>query len=213
MHEWLSIHFLHHLQPTMDDYELSFTISSPGKSTAFMEFSPNGRVLAVGDQDSSRLYILDRLTGFRSTISGGTLAKPTALVWETSKTFYVGLSDGVFIHCRVDLSGRRLVGVSANSFPGPFPVTAIALDAESKTMVLSVGPDVFALRRIRTASTYYSLKNQGSKLTLHEVNSMSLALSRTVSILKGTPGAQLRFQDPSVSLLTTCLLSPFAARI
>jgi hypothetical protein len=214
MRKWLSIRFSYHTQLAMDRYELTFTIFSPGKSTAFMEFSPTGRFLAVGDQDSSHFYILDRLAGFHSKISATTPAKPTALVWETSTTFYVGLIDGRFIYYRMDLGGSKLVNVTVNNFfHGSFPMTAIALDAESKTLALSVGPDVFVLRRIRAASAFYSLMNRSGKLTLLQVNSTSLQTSQTASISKKTPGAQLlRFQDPSVSLLTR-LLSPFAARI
>ena len=142
----------------MDCYELSFTVSSPGKSIVFMEFSPNGRFLAVGDQVSSSLYILDRLAGFHQKISATTSAKPTALVWETSTTFYVGLGDGRFIHYKIDIGGNRLVKGAANGlFYGGFPVTAIALDVESKTLVLSVGPDVFAFRRVCATSEFYLL--------------------------------------------------------
>lgn len=127
----------------MDRYELNFTVPSPRNSTTFVEFSPNGRFLAVGDRDSSSLYILDRLTGFHPTISTATSAKPTALVWETSKALYVGLSDGRFVHYQI--GGDKLVkGVTNSLFHGGFPITAISLDMESRTLVLSVGPDVFA---------------------------------------------------------------------
>jgi len=153
MREWLSIPFSAvYSQPTMACYELNFTVSAPGRSTTFIEFSPNGRFLAVGDQGSF-VYILDRLAGFHPTISTATPDKPTALVWETPKVFYVGLSDGCFIHYQVDLGGRKLVKGATNSvFRGVFPITAMALDVESKTLVLSVGPEVFAFRRIRTTS-------------------------------------------------------------
>lgn len=141
----------------MRHYELNFTISSPGGSATFVEFSPNGRFLVVGDQLFSSLYIFDRLAGFHPTISDAIPAEPTALVWENSKEFYVGLSDGRFIHYRVDLGGNSLVqGVANNTFYGGFPVTAIALDAESRTLVLSVGPDVFAFRRIHGTSVFLS---------------------------------------------------------
>ncbi|KAF9642055.1 hypothetical protein BDM02DRAFT_3133357 [Thelephora ganbajun] len=154
------------LSTTMDCYELTFTISSPGKSIVFMEFSPNGRFLAVGDRHSSSLYILDRFAGFHPTISATTPAKPTALVWETSKTFYVGLSDGRFIYYQIDLRGSKLVKGAVNSFfHGSFPMTAIALDAESKTLVLSVGPDVFAFRRIRATSEFRFVANISSRFS------------------------------------------------
>lgn len=132
----------------MVSYELNFTVPSPGKSTTFIEFSPNGRFLAVGDWDVPTLYVLDRLAGFHPTFSAATPAKPTALVWETSKAFYVGLNDGQFIHYQIDLVDSKLVkGVTNSFFHGMFPITAIALDAESKTLALSVGPDVFVFRR------------------------------------------------------------------
>ena len=150
----------------MNYYGLNFTIPSPGCSTAFMEFSPNGRFLAVGDQDHCTLCILDRLRGFHQTISAVTPAKPTTLVWETTTAFYVGLVDGRFIHYRIDHGGNKLVkGPVNNIFHGVFPATAIALDVESKTLVLSVGPDVFAFRRIRATSKLRLLANQGGKLT------------------------------------------------
>lgn len=147
-------------QLIMVRYELDFTVPSPGEHVSFMEFSPNGRFLAVGDRVSSVLYILDNLAGFRPTISVATLAKPTALVWETSKSFYVGSSDGRFTHYQIDVGGGKLVPGAVNSlFYGQFPITAIALNAESKTLVLSVGPHVFMFRRIRVTSMSYSLAN------------------------------------------------------
>jgi hypothetical protein len=196
-------------------YELNFTVSSPGKSTTFIEFSPNGRFLAVGDRDFPFLYILDRLAGFHPTISVATSAKPTALVWETSKAFYVGLSDGCFIYYRIDLGGNKLVkGAANNLFHGMFPIAAIALDAESKTLVLSVGPDVFAFRRIRTTSMFYSLTNWSSKLMFLEVNSASSPISQAASILKVTPEAQLpHSRDLFVLPSTTHSSSHFVARI
>lgn len=120
-----------------------------------MEFSPNGRFLAVGYQDLSSLYIFDKLAGFHPTLSDAMPANPTALVWESSKSFYVGLNDGRFIHYRVDLGGDKLVQGAVNSFfYGEFPATAIALDSESKMLVLSVGPDVFAFRRTRPTGIF-----------------------------------------------------------
>ncbi|KAF9642840.1 hypothetical protein BDM02DRAFT_3132825 [Thelephora ganbajun] len=148
----------------MVHYKLNFTVSSPGNSTVFVEFSPNGRFLAVGDRDLSSLYILDRLTGFHPTISATTPAEPTALVWETSKAFYVGLSDGCFTYYQIDLGGSRLVkGVTNSVFHGVFPVTAMALDTESKTLVLSVGPEVFAFQRIRMTSEFRFVANISSR--------------------------------------------------
>ncbi|KAF9643087.1 hypothetical protein BDM02DRAFT_3132667 [Thelephora ganbajun] len=146
MHKWLSIPFSPlHSQLTMACYELKYTVSSPGRSATFIKFSPNGRFLAVGDRDSSSLHILNRLTGFHLTISTTMPAKPTALVWETTKTFYVGLSDGHFIYYQIDLRGNKLVKGPMNSiFHGVFPITAIALNTESKILVLSIGLEVFA---------------------------------------------------------------------
>ena len=136
-------------------YELNSAVSSPGDSTTFIEFSPNGRFLAVGDCNFS-LYLLDKLAGFHPTISVATPAKPTALVWESSKAFHLGLGNGCFIHYQIDLGGNKLVkGIVNSVFHGAFPVTAIALDMESKTTVLSVGPDVLVFRRIRTTSMFY----------------------------------------------------------
>jgi WD40 repeat protein len=141
----------------MNRYELTFTIPSPGTSTAFMEFSPDGRFLAIGGQGSPSLYVFDKLAGFHPKISATTRAVPTALVWETDKTFYVGLSDGDFIHYRVNLKENKLVeGVVNGSLRDEgFAVTAMALDVESKTLVLSVGPGVFAFRRTRKTGKFH----------------------------------------------------------
>ena len=79
-------------------YKLNSTVSSPGKSITFIEFSPNGRFIAVGDRGLPSLFILDKLTGFHPKISATTPAEPTALVWESSKAFYVGLSNGRFVY-------------------------------------------------------------------------------------------------------------------
>lgn len=203
-------------QPTMASYKLNFTVASPARSTTFVEFSPNGRFLAVGDRDSSSLFILDRLAGFHPTISSTMPSSPTALVWEAAKAFYIGLGNGHFIYYQIDLGGRKLVKGAVNCiFHGVFPVTAIALDVESKTLVLSIGPEVFALRRIRTTSTFHSLMNWGSSgLTWLEVNSASSPTSQAASILKVTPEAQPpRSQDQSVLPLTTHSSLHFVARI
>ena len=169
-------------------YKLNFTVPSPGNSPTLVEFSPNGRFIVVGNMDSSSLHILDKLAGFHPTVFATVPAKPTALTWEDSKAFYVGLSDGRFVHYRVDLGGKKLVkGVTNSLFRGVFPATAIALDAESKTLVLSVGPDVFAFRRIQATSTSHSLMQPGSgKLMLLQVNSASSPIFQADSILKVT---------------------------
>jgi len=104
----------------------------------------------------SSLFILDRLAGFHPTISSVTPTEPTALVWETSKAFYVGLGDGRFIYYEIDLRGKRLAEGPMNSlFRGAFPVTAMALSAEAETLVLSVGLEVLAFRRIHATSMFF----------------------------------------------------------
>lgn len=149
-------------------YKLNSTVSSPGKSITFIEFSPNGRFIAVGDRGLPSLFILDKLTGFHPKISATTPAEPTALVWESSKAFYVRLSDGRFVYYRIDLESCKLVKGTTNSlFHGVFPVTAIALDVESKTLALSVGPEVFAFRKTRSTSAFYLLANRISKRSRH----------------------------------------------
>jgi hypothetical protein len=140
----------------MANYQLKFTLPSPGTHTTFAEFSQSGRFLAVGDWGSSSLYVLDRCAGFHPTFSVITPAKPTALVWESSKAFYVGLDNGHFVYYQIHLSDGKLVkGTTNYLFHGAFPITAMALDAESKTMALSVGPSVFAFRRICETSTLH----------------------------------------------------------
>ncbi|KAF9777820.1 hypothetical protein BJ322DRAFT_1025551 [Thelephora terrestris] len=120
----------------MAHYELNFTVPSTRSRIAFIEFSP---------------------CAFTPT-------GPTALVWETSGAFYVGLSDGCFIHYQIDLEGKKLVeGVKNNLFRGSFPITAMALDAESKTLALSVGPNVFAFRRIWDTSGFRFIANVSSR--------------------------------------------------
>lgn len=214
MLEWLTSPFLLSTlcsRVAMNDYELNYTVPSPGNSIAFMEFSPNGRFLAVGDQGRCSLYILDRLAGFHPTISAATPAKPAALVWETTTAFYVGLGDGRFIHYQIGLGENKLVkGTVNNFFYGVFPVTAIAIDVESKTLVLSVGPDVFAFRRIRETGEFCLLTNQGSKLMWFEMNSASLQMFQVVSTLKGILETHPHSQDPFVLPLTTHSSSRFA---
>jgi len=197
----------------MDYYELNSTVRPPGNSTAFMEFSPNSRFLAVGDQDLCSLYILDKLAGFHQTISSPTPAKPTALVWETPTTFYVGLSDGRFIHYRIDLVGDKLVKGTVNNSCGVFPVTAIALDVEAKTLVMSVGPDVFAFRRVRATSRFFLLANQGDKLTWFKVNSALSQTFQAVSVSRGILEAKHpHSQDLFVLPLITRSSSRFAGK-
>lgn len=176
-------------------YKLNFTVPSPGNSPTFAEFSPNGRFLVVGD--SSSLFLLDKLAGFHPGISTTTPVKPTSLVWETSKAFYVGLGNGDFIHYQIDVGRKKLVKGTVNSFfHGVFPVTAIALDAESKTLVLSVGPDVFAFRRTRATSTFLSLMNWGILTLSIQANSTLSPTYQAASILKATQAFRLlHFQD------------------
>jgi WD40 repeat protein len=186
MREWLNISFSS-LRPqrTMTSYELNSTVPSPGSYITFIEFSPDSRFLAVGDRDSSSLYILDRSAGFHPTLSAITLDKPTSLVWETSAAFYVGLADGRFTHYQLDLKDKKLVrGGTNHTFRGVFPVTAMALDVESRTLVLSVGPEVFAFRRIYATSMFQLSTNQNNMLMLIKVNLVSPAIYRADSILR-----------------------------
>lgn len=172
-------------------YKLNFTISSPSKTTTFVEFSPDGRFLAIGDRCLSALFILDKIAGFHPTISATMPADPTALVWETSKTFYVGLSDGRFVYYQIDLGNRKLVkGPVNNFFYGVFPATAIALDAESRTLALSVGPEVFVFRRIRATSAFHLPVNWISELTLPKVHSTSSPIFQADSISNVTLGSR-----------------------
>lgn len=193
----------------MDCYELAFTIPSPANSATFMEFSPNGRFLAVGDWDLCSLYILDRLAGLHPIISAVTPTEPTALVWEGSKEIFVGLNDGRFIHYRIDLRGNKLVkGVTNNTFYGELPATALAIDAESKTLVLSVGPEVFAFRRVWATSAFYLMTNRGSRLILLKPNSLSLVIFQAVSTSNETqetqsPHSQSRSVSPPLAQLSS----------
>jgi WD40 repeat protein len=183
--------------PTMASYELKYTVSSPGSYTTLIEFSPDGRFIAVGDRDLSSLYLLDKRAGFHPTLSVVTPSKPTALVWESSEAFYVGLADGCFVHYRIDLAGGELVeGVSDHLFRGTFPTTAMALDMDSKTLVLSVGPEVFAFRRVRATSRFHSSMNSSIKLIFLEANSVSSPTYQTGSILRAILEDQfLRFRE------------------
>ena len=143
---------------TMANYELNSTVPSPGDFVSFIEFSPNGRFLGVGDCDHSSVCVLDRRSGFHKTLSVVTPAEPTALVWETSEAFYVGLSNGTFIRYQIKIGGGVEMlerGLVNNLFHGTLPVTAMGLDEDSKTLVLSVGPGVFALRRVNATSTFH----------------------------------------------------------
>lgn len=192
----------------MDRYELNYTIPSPVTSPVFMEFSPNGRILAVGDRGLSLLYILDKLAGFHPKISAVMLAEPTALVWETAETFYVGLSDGYFVHFRINFKDDGLVEgfVNGSLRDEGFPVTAVALDAESRTLVMSVGPSVFAFRRIRATSKFRML-NHGCKLTRLEANSASLPVFQPASISREIREPQPRHFRGLFALLPTMCLS------
>jgi hypothetical protein len=197
----------------MAHYELNFTVPSTRSRIAFIEFSPCGRFLAVGEHQSW-LHILDRCTGFHSVLSAFTPTGPTALVWETSGAFYVGLSDGCFIHYQIDLEGKKLVeGVKNNLFRGSFPITAMALDAESKTLALSVGPNVFAFRRIWDTSALRSLIDWSSELIFLKVVFASLPMYQAGSISQVTQGGRfLHFRGPFLSPPTTLSLSRFAVR-
>ncbi|KAF9644391.1 hypothetical protein BDM02DRAFT_3131799 [Thelephora ganbajun] len=148
----------------MDGYKLYCTINAPVSSIHFMEFSTNGRFLAVGGEGSNVLYILDKLAGFRPTLSANLFANPASLVWESATKFYVGLSDGRFVDYRIDLANKRLAkGTTNSSLRGGLPATAIAIDAESKTLALAVGPDVFALRRVNRTGEFHLVANISSR--------------------------------------------------
>jgi hypothetical protein len=198
----------------MVHYELNFSIPSTGSHTTFIEFSPSGRFLAIGDHLYSSLHILDKCAGFHPILSKITPAKPTALVWETHETFYVGLNDGRFIHYQIDLGGEKLVeGVMNHLFRGAFPITAMALDAESKTLVLSVGPDVFVFRRICDTSAFYSSMYWSSELIFLKVVFASLQMYQAGSISQVTQGDQLpHFREPFVSPPTVLSSSRFAVK-
>ena len=174
-------------QRTMTSYELNTIVSSPVTHSTFIEFSPDGRFLAVGDRGRYSLHILDRSAGFHPTLYASTFEEPTALVWETSTAFYVGMADGRFTHYWIDLKDKELVqGKTNHTFRGVFPVTAMALDMESRTLVFSVGPEVFAFRRIRATSTFQFSMNQNTKVMSFKVNLISPAtyptdlISRTI---------------------------------
>lgn len=138
----------------MTFYQLASTIRSPGSSIGFLEFSPNGRFLAVGHGYSS-VSLLDKTNGFGLKISNATPTYPTALAWETSKSFYVGLDDGRFIYYTIDLRGNQLVkGPVDGRFCGAFPVTAIGLNKDRKILAVSVGPEVFIFQRALTTSEF-----------------------------------------------------------
>jgi hypothetical protein len=189
----------------MNRYKLNFTIPSPAVLTTFVEFSPDGRFLAVGDQDRPWLSILDESAGFHQTISAMFPLGPTALVWESSETFYVGYRDGCFIHCRIKLKDNVLVEGAMNSSlrKEGFPITAMALDAESRTLVVSVGPDVFAFRRVRATSKFQISMNHGGILIRLEVDSTSLGVSQPASISRENREPRPRhFRDLFTSLPT-----------
>ena len=194
-------------------YELNSTIHSPGSVVTFIEFSPDGRFVAIGDHSCS-LYILDKLAGFHPTISSATHARPTALVWETTTAFYVGLGDGCFFYYQVDLNNKRLVeGAMNKQFRGPFPITAIALDAKSETLVSSLGPGVYAFKRKGTTSMFLSLWSMCNGLTLHKVNFASLQKFRPDFISNVTLECHPRSLSPFAFSPTMCSSSHIVNRI
>ena len=175
---------------TMAHYELNFTVPSPGTHTKFIEFSPCGRFLAVGDEDSSSLHILDRRAGFHPTLSATTPAKPASLVWETPGSFYAGFCNGNFTRYRINPADEKLVECVTNRlFRGALPITAMALDVESKTLVLSVGPGVFVLRRICETSKFRTI-NQSSTLISFKTNSASSPTYQVDSVFQPILGGR-----------------------
>ena len=202
MHEWLTSFLFP--QRTMASYELNSSVPWPGGYIAFVEFCPSGRFLAVGDRDLSSLYILDRCAGFHPVLSSITPARPTALVWETSKTFYLGQSDGRFTYYQIDLRGRKLEeGATNRFFHIAIPITAMALDAGYKTLVVSVGPEVFAFRRSNAAGKFHPLAYRSGKLMLFKANFASSPIYRVGSISKANPGGKIHSPEPCVSLQIT----------
>lgn len=144
---------------TMNGYSLQHTLPCPGASIALMEFSPNGRFLIVEDRGQGRLYVLDRLVGFRPTVEAGTISLPTSLTFESSTSFFVGFDNGQLVQYSVDLRSKHLVkGWTDSSLHGSLPVAAIALDATARVLALAVGPDVFVFNRLtRTGSSIPSV--------------------------------------------------------
>ena len=200
----------------MANYELNSTVPSPGDYISFIEFSPNGRFLGVGDCDHSSVCILDRRSGFHRTILAVTPAEPTALVWESSEAFYVGLRNGIFIRYRIKIGGGAETlerGLVNNLFHGTLPVTAMGLDEDSKTLVLSVGPGIFALRRVNATSTFLLRipMDTNSALTQFKMIFAPSATYRAVSIFQMIPAAQPpHFPGQSASAPRIRSLSRFA---
>ena len=148
----------------MVPYKVDWEIRSPRRYTTFIEFSPDARFLAIGYRGFPSLCLLDSTDEYNPRLSISTLENPTALVWETPCAFYVGLTDGRFTYYRVDPEGDKLItGPTNHFFHGvfpKFPITAMGLDVDSKTLVLSVGPEVFAFRRIRATSKFRGFTRQ-----------------------------------------------------
>ena len=138
----------------MNGYSLQYTILFPGTSVGFMEFSPSGRFLLVGDGRRDRLYVLDRVAGFRPMIETDTISSPTSLTFESSSSFFVGLDDGRFVEYKVDLRSKYLVkGWTNDALQGSLPVTAMSLNATARILALAVGPGVFVFNRVARTGT------------------------------------------------------------
>lgn len=113
---------------SMSQYKIDFVVPSPVGCTTLLDFSANGRLLAVGGQDPTSLTILEELSGFHSIAHSITPTELMALVWEMSKTFYARFRDGRFVFYRIDFDENRLVvGATNNFFHGSFPITTMAV--------------------------------------------------------------------------------------
>jgi len=205
MRKWPGIFLCPSSPPPMANYELNSTVPSPGDYVSFIEFSPNGRFLGVGDCDHYSVCVLDKRSGFHRTLSAVTPAKPTALVWETSEAFYVGLGNGTFIRYQIKICGGVETlerGLVNNLFHGTLPVTAMGLDENTKTLVLSIGPGIFALRRVNSTGMFHFWIPMGtnSALTHFKTIFAPSVTYRAVSIFQTIPAALLpHFPDQSAS--------------
>jgi len=199
----------------MNRYNLQYTIHFPGTSVGFMEFSPNGRFLIVGDGRRDRLYVLDRVTGFRPLVETGTISSPTSLAFENSTSFFVGLSDGRFVEYRVDLRSKYLVkGWTNDALHGSLPATAMTLDATARILALAVGPGVFVFNRVaRTGAWMFFGWDIGWKLNPLQVNSSLQQMFPASSTSKGSPVTILPPSHSTCAFLRTLSsLSPFVGK-
>jgi hypothetical protein len=193
-------------------YEAEFTVPAPGDYTTYLEFSPNGRFLAVGESmDPPSVSLLDGQVGFGRKISTITQGIPTAHVWESSGSFFVGFGNGRITNYRIDSKEENLVkGITTHPFRGVFPVfpiTAMALNANSETLAVAMGPDIFAFRRINAKSKLLSSTNQGFGLTFLKaifVLSPEYPVGFILQMISG--GRTLRSREPFALVPEICSL-------